>query len=147
MVRFLLYDVEMISSHRIILFTCIKNRGVEIFNIDRIRFNLRFQTESIPLIVSMTIFTMFIFDKICCVKLYTWTVRSDIHGNSGFITVCGCDQSSVSFCIIVCHIIVVISACEFQLVKFCLISCPIFLAVLKSMGVPATSPYTPVGME
>ena len=63
MVRFLLYDVEMISSHRIILFTCIKNRGVEIFNIDRIRFNLRFQTESIPLIVSMTIFTMFIFDK------------------------------------------------------------------------------------
>ena len=70
MVRFLLYDVEMISSHRIILFTCIKNRGVEIFNIDRIRFNLRFQTESIPLIVSMTIFTMFIFDKICCVKLY-----------------------------------------------------------------------------
>ena len=36
---------------------------------DRIRFNLRFQTESIPLIVSMTIFTMFIFDKICCVKL------------------------------------------------------------------------------
>ena len=56
MVRFLLSDVEMISSHRIILFTCIKNRGVEIFNIDRIRFNLRFQTESIPLIVSMTIF-------------------------------------------------------------------------------------------
>lgn len=45
MVRFLLSDVEMISSHRIILFTCIKNRGVEIFNIDRIRFNLRFQTE------------------------------------------------------------------------------------------------------
>ena len=46
MVRFLLSDVEMISSHRIILFTCIKNRGVEIFNIDRIRFNLRFQTEN-----------------------------------------------------------------------------------------------------
>ena len=147
MVRFLLSDVEMISSHRIILFTCIKNRGVEIFNIDRIRFNLRFQTESIPLIVSMTIFTMFIFDKICCVKLYTWTVGSDIHGNSGCITVCGCDQSSVSFCIVVCHIIVVYPPVNFSCSNSASISCPICLAVLKSMGVPATSSYTPVGME
>lgn len=92
---------------------------MEIFYVDSIRLYLCFQTECISLGIYMSVLTIFMYDEITCIKLYTWAVSSNIHSNTALIAVCSCDQSSVSFCVIVCYIVMIISACIFQLIKVC----------------------------
>ena len=113
----LFFDIKTITCHRVVLLSCIKHRGMEIFHINCIRFYLCFQAESISFIVYMTILAILILHKISSIELYTWTIRSNIHSNSALITVCCGNQSSVSLCIIVCYIVMIISTGKFKLFK------------------------------
>ena len=61
---------------------------MEILYIYSIWFYLRFQTEAIPLGICMTTFALDRrLDKVACIELNTWTVRSHIHHNTAFLAI------------------------------------------------------------
>ena len=111
--------IETIGSCRIILLSGFQKRRMEVLYIDSIRLHLCFQTERISLCINMSVFAFFLFNEVTGIKLYARAVRSNIHGNATLVTVCSCDQTAVAFRIIVCYIVMVISACKFKLFEIC----------------------------
>ena len=95
----------------------------------------------------MVVLTLLILDKITCIELYTRAVRRNFHSNPGFLTVRTGNGTDITLGIIVSYIVMIITTRKLQLLKSASISLPIGFATLKSIGVPATGAYSPVGMD
>ena len=93
---------------------------MEILHIYRIWLHLCFQAESMAFMINMAILTLLILDKVTCIKLHTRAVGRNFHSNAGFLTVCTGNRTDITLCIIVCYIVMVITACKLQLLKISL---------------------------
>ena len=112
---------------------------MEILYIDCIWLHLCLQAESITFMINMTVLSLLILNKIACIELHTRAIGGNLHTDTGFPAVCSRNRTDIALCIIICYIVMVITACKLQL--------PIGLETLKSIGVPATGAYSPVGMD
>ena len=65
----------------------------------------------------MTVLSLLILNKIACIELHTRAIGGNLHTDTGFPAVCSRNRTDIALCIIICYIVMVITACKLQLFK------------------------------